>query len=127
LFEKRQAELSELFLMPVHQRSDILRRTAALLSEKSEEFANMLALEAGKPLDESTDLGPFDTEEEMIHLANSSNYGVQAGIFIKHINRAMRLADTLETGGVWIKEISAYRQDNDSYGGVIQNGNGKKG
>jgi acyl-CoA reductase-like NAD-dependent aldehyde dehydrogenase len=50
---------------------------------------------------------PFETEEEAVKLANDSNFGLQAGVFIKDINRALRLADELETGGVWINEISS--------------------
>ncbi|SDI28335.1 aldehyde dehydrogenase family protein [Alteribacillus bidgolensis] len=70
---------------------------------------------------------PFDNEEEVIAFANDSIYGLQAGVFTKDIDRAMRLADQLETGGVWINEISTYRQDNHPYGGVKQSGMGKEG
>ncbi|GAX89258.1 aldehyde dehydrogenase family protein [Effusibacillus lacus] len=70
---------------------------------------------------------PFETEDEAIRLANDSNYGLQAGVFTNDINRAFRLADELETGGVWINEISAYRQDNYPYGGVKLSGVGKEG
>ncbi|SDH72873.1 Acyl-CoA reductase [Alteribacillus persepolensis] len=70
---------------------------------------------------------PFETEEEAIHAANDSIYGLQAGVFTKDIDRAMRVADQLETGGVWINEISTYRQDNHPYGGVKQSGMGREG
>ena len=70
---------------------------------------------------------PFDTEEEVIGYANDSDFGLQAGVFTKDIDRAMRLADQLETGGVWINEISTYRQDNYPYGGVKLSGVGKEG
>ncbi|WP_158736167.1 aldehyde dehydrogenase family protein [Alteribacillus sp. YIM 98480] len=70
---------------------------------------------------------PFDNEEEVIAFANDSIYGLQAGVFTKDIDRALRLADQLETGGVWINEISTYRQDNHPYGGVKQSGIGKEG
>ncbi|WP_282942041.1 aldehyde dehydrogenase family protein [Paenibacillus sp. RC67] len=70
---------------------------------------------------------PFDTEEEVIRLANASDYGLQAGVFTTNINRALRIADQLETGGVWINEISTYRQDNQPYGGVKLSGTGKEG
>ncbi|MGM7719824.1 aldehyde dehydrogenase family protein [Metabacillus sp. Hm71] len=70
---------------------------------------------------------PFDTEEEVIEMANDSVFGLQAGVFTSDINRAMRVADGLETGGVWINETSTYRQDNYPYGGVKLSGVGKEG
>ncbi|QGQ45841.1 aldehyde dehydrogenase family protein [Metabacillus sediminilitoris] len=70
---------------------------------------------------------PFDTEEEVIAMANDSVFGLQAGVFTSDINRAMRVADGLETGGVWINETSTYRQDNYPYGGVKLSGIGKEG
>lgn len=69
----------------------------------------------------------FDTEEEAIQMANDSDFGLQAGVFTNNINRALRLADQLVTGGVWINEISTYRQDNHPYGGVKLSGIGKEG
>jgi acyl-CoA reductase-like NAD-dependent aldehyde dehydrogenase len=70
---------------------------------------------------------PFDNEDEVIEYSNDSIYGLQAGVFTKDIDRAIRVADQLEMGGVWINEISTYRQDNHPYGGVKQSGIGKEG
>jgi len=70
---------------------------------------------------------PFDTEEEVVRRSNDSIYGLQAGVFTKDMDRAFRVADQLEMGGVWINEISTYRQDNHPYGGVKQSGMGKEG
>lgn len=70
---------------------------------------------------------PFDTEEEVIGYANDSIYGLQAGVFTQDIDRAIRVADQLEIGGVWINDISTYRQDNLPYGGVKQSGVGREG
>ncbi|MBM7553376.1 aldehyde dehydrogenase family protein [Thalassobacillus pellis] len=70
---------------------------------------------------------PFETEEEVVKESNDSIYGLQAGVFTKDINRALRVADQLEMGGVWINEISTYRQDNHPYGGVKQSGIGREG
>ncbi|MGG0383317.1 aldehyde dehydrogenase family protein [Priestia filamentosa] len=70
---------------------------------------------------------PFDTEEEVIAMANDSKFGLQAGVFTSDINRAMRVAEEMETGGVWINETSTYRQDNYPYGGVKLSGIGKEG
>ncbi|WP_045522293.1 aldehyde dehydrogenase family protein [Neobacillus niacini] len=69
----------------------------------------------------------FDTEEEVIGYANDSIYGLQAGVFTQDIDRAIRVADQLEIGGVWINDISTYRQDNLPYGGVKQSGVGREG
>lgn len=70
---------------------------------------------------------PFDTEEDVVNYSNDSIYGLQAGVFTKDIDRAFRVADKLEMGGVWINEISTYRQDNHPYGGVKQSGVGREG
>ncbi|SDI41616.1 Acyl-CoA reductase [Alteribacillus persepolensis] len=70
---------------------------------------------------------PFDTEEEVIDLANDSDYGLQAGVFTKDISRGFRLADALETGGVWINQVSLMRYDHIPYGGVKLSGVGKEG
>jgi acyl-CoA reductase-like NAD-dependent aldehyde dehydrogenase len=70
---------------------------------------------------------PFDTEEEVIGYANDSIYGLQAGVFTQDIDRAIRVADQLEIGGVWINDTSTYRQDNLPYGGVKQSGVGREG
>lgn len=70
---------------------------------------------------------PFDTESEVIEMANDSIYGLQAGVFTQDIDRAIRVAEQLEVGGVWINETSIYRQDNYPYGGVKQSGVGREG
>ncbi|CDQ20918.1 aldehyde dehydrogenase family protein [Halobacillus karajensis] len=70
---------------------------------------------------------PFSSENQVINKSNDSIYGLQAGIFTKDIDRAFRIADQLEMGGVWINEISTYRQDNHPYGGVKQSGIGREG
>ncbi|GGA35876.1 aldehyde dehydrogenase family protein [Psychrobacillus lasiicapitis] len=70
---------------------------------------------------------PFDTEEEVVNYANDSRYGLQAGVFTNNINLAMRVAESLETGGVWINEASVKRYDHIPYGGVKESGIGKEG
>ena len=47
-------------------------------------------------------LQPFDTDEEALTLANDSNYGLAATIWTNHLGRAHQLAETLNTGIVWI-------------------------
>lgn len=70
---------------------------------------------------------PFTTEEEVIAYANDTDYGLHAGVFTADINRAMRMADAIDTGGVWINEVSVRRYDHIPYGGVKSSGIGKEG
>lgn len=69
----------------------------------------------------------FRSEEEVIQRANDSEFGLQAGIFTNDLNRAFRVADALEMGGVWINDVSVRRYDHMPYGGVKESGIGKEG
>ncbi|CAG8015586.1 unnamed protein product [Penicillium olsonii] len=52
----------------------------------------------------------FDTEEEVVELANDSEYGLMAGVFTRDINRAMRLSTAIESGVVGINCVSMVSQ-----------------
>ncbi len=69
----------------------------------------------------------FETFDEAVAMANDSIYGLQAGVFTRDINTALRAAAAIEAGGVWINESSIYRQDNYPYGGVKMSGLGREG
>ena len=45
---------------------------------------------------------PFDTEEEAIRLANDTEYGLVAGVWTRDIGRALRVADAMEAGQVFV-------------------------
>ena len=46
---------------------------------------------------------PFDKEEEdVVQRANSSKFGLAAGVMIKYVMRAHRVARNLQAGTVWI-------------------------
>ncbi|WP_213367311.1 aldehyde dehydrogenase family protein [Mesobacillus boroniphilus] len=49
----RQTFQQKMKTMPAHERADILLRASELLEEKKEEFAEIIAMEAGKPLKHS--------------------------------------------------------------------------
>ncbi|MGP3610463.1 aldehyde dehydrogenase family protein [Anoxybacteroides rupiense] len=70
---------------------------------------------------------PFETEEEVVAAVNDSDYGLQAGVFTSDINRAFRLFEALEMGGVWVNDTSTVRYDHYPYGGVKQSGIGLEG
>lgn len=44
----------------------------------------------------------FSDVEEVIKLANDSEYGLGGGVFTKDINRALNIANRIDTGRVWI-------------------------
>ena len=65
--------------------------------------------------------------EEAIRLANSTRYGLQAGIFTTNLKSALEAARTLEFGGVMINEAPTFRADQMPYGGVKASGNTREG
>jgi len=70
---------------------------------------------------------PFDTVEEAIALANDSPFGLQAAAFTGSLATAMRLADGMEVGSLWINEASRFRLDMYPFGGVKSSGVGREG
>ena len=48
----------------------------------------------------------FETEEEVLKMANDTEYGLMSGVFTKDINRAMRVSARLGSGVVGINCVS---------------------
>ena len=71
-------------------------------------------------------LQPFDTDEEALTLANDSNYGLAATIWTNHLARAHQLAETLNTGIVWIN-CWLLRDLRTPFGGMNHSGLGREG
>jgi acyl-CoA reductase-like NAD-dependent aldehyde dehydrogenase len=64
---------------------------------------------------------------EAIEISNDSDYGLQAGIFTRDLNKAMYAARHLEVGGVMINEVPTFRVDHMPYGGIKDSGMGREG
>ncbi|GAA4038946.1 aldehyde dehydrogenase [Arthrobacter methylotrophus] len=45
---------------------------------------------------------PFETEEEVLRLANDTSYGLAAGVWTTNLARAHRMASRLEAGTIWV-------------------------
>ncbi|MET3812526.1 aldehyde dehydrogenase [Arthrobacter sp. UYEF3] len=49
----------------------------------------------------------FETEEEVLRLANDTEYGLAAGVWTTNLARAHRMASRLEAGTVWVNTYRA--------------------
>lgn len=50
---------------------------------------------------------PFEHEDELVSLANDTEYGLAAGIWTQNLSRAHRMARRLDAGTVWINTYRA--------------------
>jgi len=104
--ERRGATLSPAVLKDVPAEANLSRREA---------FGPVVAVNGYKTLDDA------------IALVNHSDYGLQAGMYTRDIDKAFRAAREVHVGGFHINEIPAYRVDQMPYGGVKLSGSGREG
>ncbi|HMX39437.1 MAG TPA: aldehyde dehydrogenase [Saprospiraceae bacterium] len=71
-------------------------------------------------------LQPFDTEEEALAAANSTDYGLSATLWTQHLGRAQRMAAALQAGIVWVN-CWMLRDLRTPFGGVKNSGIGREG
>lgn len=69
---------------------------------------------------------PFDTEEEVIEMANSTPYGLACTIWTQDINKANRMAIKINCGIIWIN-CWLLRDLRTPFGGMKQSGVGREG
>jgi phenylacetaldehyde dehydrogenase len=68
---------------------------------------------------------PFDNFEELVPRANSTMYGLAAGIWTQDISKAHRLAAALRAGTVWINCYNIFDAAL-PFGGYKQSGWGRE-
>jgi aminomuconate-semialdehyde/2-hydroxymuconate-6-semialdehyde dehydrogenase len=71
-------------------------------------------------------LTPFDTEEEVLMMANSTQYGLSATIWTNDLKKAHRVADNVQAGVVWLNSWLV-RDLRTPFGGVKASGVGREG
>jgi aminomuconate-semialdehyde/2-hydroxymuconate-6-semialdehyde dehydrogenase len=69
---------------------------------------------------------PFDTEEEALTMANSTQYGLAATVWTSDLKRAHRVADLVQAGIVWVNAWLV-RDLRTPFGGVKASGVGREG
>ena len=68
---------------------------------------------------------PFEGEEEAIRIANDTPYGLASGIQTGSLGRALRLADKIKAGTVWINSWHKYHPSA-PFGGCKMSGYGRE-
>jgi len=69
---------------------------------------------------------PFETEEEVLKMANSTEYGLSATIWTNDLKRAHRMADQVDAGIIWLNSWLV-RDLRTPFGGVKSSGVGREG
>jgi aldehyde dehydrogenase (NAD+) len=69
---------------------------------------------------------PFDDEDQAVRIANSTIYGLAAGVWTSSIRRALTMSEKLEAGTVWVNcyRVTSYMTP---FGGYKRSGFGREG
>ena len=69
---------------------------------------------------------PFETEEEVLNMANSVKYGLSATLWTSNLDRSMRMSKALQAGIVWVNTW-LNRDLRTPFGGMKDSGVGREG
>ena len=70
---------------------------------------------------------PYKDFQQALDLVNTSDFGLQAGVFTNQMDKTLRAFNQLEVGGVIINDVPTFRVDNMPYGGLKDSGFGREG
>jgi len=71
-------------------------------------------------------IAPFEDEEELIKMCNSTKYGLAASIFSENTSRSHRLAARIDSGVIWVNTW-LLRDLRIPFGGMKESGVGREG
>jgi aldehyde dehydrogenase (NAD+) len=72
-------------------------------------------------------LARVGSDEEGFAAVNASQYGLQAGVFTRRLDRAFEAHRVLDVGGVIVGDVPSFRADQMPYGGAKASGIGREG
>lgn len=70
-------------------------------------------------------IAKFKTEEEAIQVGNSSNYGLAAAVHTSNLNTALRVANSMKAGTVWVNQYNMLHHQL-PFGGYKESGIGRE-
>ncbi len=100
------------------------RLVAPIVLDNVDEQMKIMCLEVFGPV---VSLVPYDDFEDALAAVDRSEFGLQAGIYTRDLNRALRAAQRLNVGGVIINDVPTFRVDQMPYGGNKNSGVGREG
>jgi aldehyde dehydrogenase (NAD+) len=68
---------------------------------------------------------PFESEEDAIQIANSTMYGLAAGVWTRNMRTALLMSEKLEAGTVWVNTYRAVSYMS-PFGGYKRSGIGRE-
>jgi aminomuconate-semialdehyde/2-hydroxymuconate-6-semialdehyde dehydrogenase len=71
-------------------------------------------------------LTPFDSEDDVVEMANSTPFGLACSIWTQHIQKAHRVAERIDSGIIWINSWMV-RDLRTPFGGMKESGIGREG
>ena len=72
-------------------------------------------------------LYPYTDVREAIKAVDSSDFGLQAGLFTDDMSIVREAFENIEVGGLMVNDVSTFRMDHMPYGGAKQSGTGREG
>ena len=108
----------------VHGGQTLGRCLEATVLENVAPSLDLCAKEAFAPI---VTLHRYREFDEALELVNASDFGLQAGVFTRDLQLALRAFDVLEVGGVLINQVPTFRVENMPYGGIKDSGFGREG
>ena len=70
-------------------------------------------------------IAKFKTEEDAIHTGNTSTYGLAAAVHTSNLNTAIRVANSLRAGTVWVNSYNLLHHQM-PFGGYKESGIGRE-
>ncbi|MFH0882629.1 MAG: aldehyde dehydrogenase family protein [bacterium] len=72
-------------------------------------------------------LETVDSFEEAVRRADTTDYGLQAGVFTNDLTHAFHAVRNINVGGVMVNDVPTFRVDHMPYGGTKDSGIGREG